>query len=138
MSLYKQFETNKEAELDGIWVEIGDGEEAPAAFKIARMSKSNKRYTKAIEKATRPHKKAIELDILNENLAEKLMKDVFVSTVLLNWRNVKNREGNVMEFNKENALQLFKDLPDLYNLLEEQAKTASLFREAELEGNSKN
>lgn len=134
MSLYSQFATNKDAEVEGVWVEYGANEDGSIpAFKISRMSKANKKYTKALERATRPHRRAIELETMNNDLAERLFMEVFVDTVLLDWKGIKQRDGEELEFCKKNALKLFEDLPELYDDLQEKAKKASLFREETLE-----
>lgn len=141
MSLSSQFATDKQAEVDGVWVEYGANEDGSIpAFKISRMSKANKKYTKALEKATRPHRRAIELETMNNDLAERLFMQVFVDTVLLDWRNVskadvtgeRDAEG-FADFNGENAMKLFEKLTELYDDLQEKAKKASLFREETLE-----
>lgn len=146
MSLSNQFETDKQAEVDGVWVEYGANENGTIpGFKISRMSKANKKYTKALEKATRPHRRAIELETMNNDLAERLFMQVFVDTVLLEWRNVplsdvtgnKDDEG-FATFNSENAMMLFERLNELYDDLQEKAKKASLFREETLEGEAGN
>lgn len=134
MSLYSQFATNKEAEVDGVWVEYGANEDGTIpAFKISRMSKANKKYTKALEKATRPHRRAIELETMNNDLAERLFMEVFVDTVLLEWKNIRNRDGEEVTLSKDSAMKLFGELPELYDDLQEKAKKASLFREETLE-----
>ncbi len=134
MNIYKQFETNKEAENKGIWVEYGEG----VAFKIARMAKSNKQYTKAMEVATRPHRRAMELETMDAKLAESIFMSVFVDTILLDWKGVTDRDGNELKFNKENATQVFTDLPELYDDLAERAKKATLYREHQQEEEAKN
>ena len=61
MSLYKLFKTNENLETDGIWLEYGqtaDGK--PIRIKIARAGGHNVAFSKALEKATRPYKKAIQ------------------------------------------------------------------------------
>lgn len=134
MSLYSQFATDKTAEVDGVWVEYGANEDGSIpGFKISRMSKANKKYTKALERATRPHRRAIELETMNNDLAERLFMEVFVDTVLLDWRGIKDRDGNELECNKANAMKLFEDLTELYDDLQEKAKKASLFRDETLE-----
>lgn len=139
MSLYEQFATNKEAEVEGVEVTYGANKDGTIpTFRISRTSKANKKYTKALEKATRPHRRAIELETMNNELAEQLFMGVFVDTVLLGWKNVQDREGKVIAFNKENALKFFGELPELYDDLQEKAKKASLFRDESLEGEAKN
>ncbi len=146
MSLSNQFATDKKAEVDGVWVEYGANEDGTIPrFKISRMSKANKKYTKALEKATRPHRRAIELETMNNDLAERLFMQVFVDTVLLDWENInkadvtgnKEDEGHA-DFNRDSAMSLFENLNELYDDLQEKAKKASLFREESLEGEAGN
>jgi len=134
MSLHSQFATDKKAEVDGVWVEYGANDDGTIpGFKISRMSKANKKYTKALERATRPHRRAIELETMNNDLAERLFMEVFVDTVLLDWKDIQDRDGENLELTKESALKLFNELPELYDDLQEKAKKASLFREETLE-----
>lgn len=140
MNLYNLFKTDENLETDGIWIEYGetvDGQ--PIRIRIARAGGKNKAFTKALEKATRPHRKAIQTGSLDNATADKLYREVFVDTVVLGWENVTDAAGNPLEFNRENALKLFIDLPDLFQDLREQAANAALFREELLEedlGNS--
>lgn len=139
MSLYKQFETNATLEAAGIEVEFGENDDLTIpTFRISRIAKSNKRYSKALEAATRPYRRQIELGTVSENVADKLFRDVFVSTILMGWENVQGRDGKPLEFTKENASMLLKDLPELFEDLQEKAKSASLFRETALEDEAKN
>lgn len=139
MSLFKQFGTDTKAENDGVWIEMGLNEDgSEIGFLIARASKSNKRYTKALEKATKPHRTAMATETLEEKVAAKLMLDVFCEAVLLGWRNVRDRDDKEIAHNKANAIQLMQDLPELYERLSEESKKLSLFREKELEADAKN
>ncbi len=139
MSLHKQFATNHAKEVDGTWIDYGPNEDGTVpGFKLARMGKANKRYTKALDQATRPHRRAIELKALSEELSEKLLLDVFVVTVLLDWRNVQDKDGKPIAFNADNAKALFKELPELYEDLQDNAKQSALFRDEAVEEEVKN
>lgn len=130
MSLYKLFKTNENLETDGIWLEYGQTEKGePVRIKIARAGGHNVAFSKALEKATRPYKKAIQTGMLDNKTADKLYKDVFADTVVLDWINVEGPDGQPMEFKRENVLKLFEDLPDLFADLREQANNVALFRE---------
>ena len=125
MSLYKLFKTNENLETDGIWLEYGqtaDGK--PIRIKIARAGGHNVAFSKALEKATRPYKKAIQTGMLDNKTAE-----VFAETVVLDWINVEGPDGQPMYFNNENVLKLFEDLPDLFVDLREQSANVALFRD---------
>ena len=139
MSLFKQFGTNKEAEQDGIWIEYGPNDDGTIpAFKIARAGKSNKKWVKAIEKGMKPHRRAAELGTLDNATAEKVLREVFVESVLVDWRNVQDSEGEPMQLTKENAVYLFNALPELYDDLSDKANKAALFRDEALENEAKN
>lgn len=142
MSLRKTFKTDKTAEIDGVWLEVAvnDHNGKPVRIKLARMSSSNKRYTKALNAATRPHQSAIQNDALDQELAKSLLQEVFVETVLLDWENLPKSDLTGVEtdveplpFNKENALALFAEMPDLYDDWESRAQKAAAFREKERE-----
>lgn len=140
MNLYKLFKTDENLETDGIFIEYGETDDGkPVRIRIARAGGKNTAFTKALEKATRPHRKAIQSGSMDNATADRLYRDVFADTVVLGWENVTGPDGKPLEFNKENVLKLFQDLPDLFQDLREQAANAALFREAVLEedlGNS--
>lgn len=147
MSLRKTFKTDHAAEVNGVWVPVGMNEHnsKPIEIHISRMSKANKRYTKALEAATRPHMAAIQNESMDNDLGAKLLQEVFVDTILLGWKNLPKSEltGNdgdkaELPFNRENALALFAELPELYDDWEDRAKKAANFREAQQEVAAKN
>ena len=130
--LYNTFKTNEQFETEGVWLEYGyldDDESKPIRIKIARAGGQNKAFTKALEKATKPHRKALQAGMLDDRIADRLYKGVFAETVVLDWMNVTDQDGNELEFTKDNVLKVFSDLPDLFVDLREQAGNVSLFRD---------
>ncbi len=147
MSLRKTFKTDRNAEVEGVWLEVSvnDHNGKPIEIKISRMSSSNKRYTTELNKVTKPHQSAIQNDALDNDLARKMLQGVFASTVILDWRNLPKSEltGNDadtddLEFTQENVLALFEEMPDLYDDWEARANKAAVFRETEREIAAKN
>lgn len=148
MSLRKTFKTDKTAETEGVWIEVGINEHnsRPQRIKISRMSKSNKRYTKELERVTRPHSSAIQNETLDNELSAKLLREVFADTILLDWDNIPKSEltgddadaAEELAFTRENVLALFEELPDLYDDWEARAKKSAAFRETERENAAKN
>ena len=147
MSLRKTFKTNREAELNGVWVAVAENEhnKKPIEICISRMSRVNTRYSKALEEKTRVHQSAISNDSLDEAIGGKLLRETFAESVLLNWRNLPKSELTGVEtdteelaFSPESALALFEEMPDLYEDWSERARKASAFREKEKESNAKN
>lgn len=139
MSLYSQFETNKEKELKGVAVEYGPNADGTIpTFYVTRMSRSNVRYTKRLDAATKPHRRSMELETMDNKLAEKISMSVFVDTILTGWENVQNRKGEVVPHSKEAATKMLTELPDLYDDLQTRASKATLFRDEEVEEEAKN
>jgi hypothetical protein len=142
--LYEAYRTDKSAEANGVWVREGDAE-----FCIARMGGANTKYQRALTAAMKPHMREMQLGMLDEAIAEPIMRKVFIETVLLGWRYTDEKsvlhEDEVLDeqdapllFNQENAEKLFADLPDLYARLREQAGSYANYRAALLADLSKN
>ena len=138
-NLFKQFQTDPEKEKDGIEVQYAPNDDGTVpTFRIARRANFNVKYRKALENATRPVRRLIELGSLDPAKDREIMMNVFITAILLGWKDVQDKDGKVIPYNQANALLLFKTLPDLYEDLNEQAGKASLFREESLESDSKN
>lgn len=147
MSLRKTFKTDKTAEVEGVWIEVAvnDHNGKPIKVKISRMSSSNKRYTKQLNMVTKPHQAAIQNDAMDNDLARKMLQEVFADTILLGWENLPkseltgdDKDTEELEFNRDNALALFAEMPDLYDDWEARANKAAAFREIEREEVAKN
>lgn len=133
-SLYQMFETSARMEREGIIVNYG----AAGKFSVARAGGANDRFAVVFEKKTRGIRRQIEAGILPQSEQRKILIETFVETVLLGWEGVKGKDGNVLEFNRENAIALFADLPALFDDLREQASDFGNFRAATLEADAKN
>lgn len=137
MSLYDKFETDRSLEKNGIDLDYGPNLKLPAdsegkhpvtIIRIARAGGSNDQYLKRLEAKAKPHRRSIQHETIEKAQLDTMVKEVYAESVVLGWENVSDRDGNLMEFNKENVLKLFKDLPDLYTDIMEQAQSAALFR----------
>lgn len=139
MSLYSQFAVSQEKEQNGVDVQYAPNKDGTIpTFTIARAAKANKAYSKALEKATRPYRRQIDLGTMDNSVAERLFMDVFIRTLLIGWQNVRNQDGTPMEFSEVNANKLFTALPELYEDLQNKANSAALFRDDNLEEEAKN
>jgi hypothetical protein len=139
MSLYTNYATDRAAELEGTDVSFGTNADGTLiSFRLRRMSRTNTFYTKALNKATQPVAREIELDTLDDKRSDELMLDVFLDSVLVGWTGVRDRNDKPLEYSKEAAKQLFTDLPDLYSAVQDAARRAGNFREKQREADAKN
>ena len=133
-NIYELFSTNEELEKQGIEIDYGSA----GVFIIARAGGSNNKFAKNLEAKTRPYRRQIEAGTMDNDVGEKLLRESFVNSVLLGWRNVKDKEDNDIPYNRENALKLFEELPELFKDLQQQAMSFANFRTVELEEDAKN
>lgn len=140
---YEMFETDKAREADGIVLNYSD------AFwiQVARAGGSNDHYKRILTEKLKPFRRAIQTDTIDETASSRIMREAAAEGLVLNWGTgiypngagaIPGRDGKLVAFNIPNVIQLFIDLPDLFNDIYEQANKASLFRAAELEADAKN
>ena len=136
-SLYTAYETDSELEKDGTWFQVGAGD---VEFKMARAGGANEKYSKMLTRKTKPLRRQIQAEVLDEEVARHLMMEVFVTTVMKDWRgNITDRDGNPMgPFTREKCPQLFTDLPDLFSECQELAGKAAAYRKHVLEADQGN
>jgi hypothetical protein len=137
MSLFKQFKTDSKVEREGILLDYGPNKDLPAdadgnhpviMIRIARAGGANEAYNKRIEALSKKHRRKIQNDAMEISELREMTQQAVADTVVLGWENVTDEDGNLMQFSRDNALKLFKQLPDLFNDIQEQAAKAQLFR----------
>lgn len=139
MSLYAQFGTDKNLESTGILLQYGQNSQGKdICIRIARAGGSNKQYQKRMEALVKPYRRQIQNETISNDVMEKLVQQAFAETVVLGWENVEDKDGKPMEFTVDNCLTLFKDLPDLFKDIQDQAQRSALFKAEVLETEAKN
>ena len=133
-SIYALFGTDSSMEQSGIWLEYGEF----GRFLVARAGGSNSRFTKSMERLSRPRRRQIQNETLDESIANELLLKAFAESVILRWEGITDSDGKDLPFTRDNVIKLFKDLPDLFIDIREQAAKAANFQAAEVEGDLKN
>ena len=134
MSLYNMFQTDEAAELDGFELVLYDGE-TEIKFLLARAGGSNRKFANRLQALTRPYQRAMENGTMPEDKAAELMSQAIAETIILDWENVADRDGNPMEYSAARAKQLLVDLPELRTVIMEEASKAVNFIAREVEEN---
>ena len=131
---YKEFETDRSAETEGAWVDLGDG----AKVLVARFN--NPAHEKAIRRLQKPYKSILNSGRqLPKDVADDITVKSMVEAILLGWEGMTDRDGAVLPYTQANADKLLRDLPDFRNTVASLALTAETFRLEALqdaEGNS--
>ncbi len=149
MSMYEQLETDKALETKGVEVDYG-------SFRVtlARAGGANKRYEKLLDVKSKPHRRAMKAETMDNELAIGVMREVYAGAIIMHWE-AKNAEGewvvgieakpkkvgnpiNIVPFNHDNALQAMIDLPELLIWFKADAEKLALYLVQLLEDDVKN
>jgi hypothetical protein len=139
MSLKKAFGTSKEKEEKGSWIPVAVNEDGSICeMLLARMNQRNKDFMAKVAKAAKSKRNTTirknQSPITTDEDIE-IARNVFVDSILLGWRNVTEYRTDgvirprMMEFNVENAKFLLTDLPDLFELLTNEASKIENFQD---------
>lgn len=147
--MYEQFATDEDREKSGVWLDYG-----PYRVKIARAGGANKDYQKALERLSRKYRHQIKAETMDNDLQEKLLRQVYAQTVILEWESEvgKDEEGkpiyeagieqeeskDLLPVTVANVAKTLNNLPPLFEDIQEQAKGIALWRAAlkdEISGN---
>ena len=142
-TMYELFATNQDMEKEGIYVDYGS-----FRVKIARAGGNNKAYARVLENKTKPFRRAIQMQTMDNDRAMDIIKEAYAETVVLNWE-VKQEDGSwaqgiegpnddLLPFEVANVVNIFTELPDLFSDIQQQANLVSLFMEEKLGDEAKN
>jgi DNA-directed RNA polymerase specialized sigma subunit len=99
------------------------------------MNRTNKTYSKKLAEVFESHKRELQLEILPEEIAEDLILDVFVSSIINSMQNIpladvtgNEKDKGIADDTIENRKAVMKNLPDLYDELQVRAKSIVSFR----------
>jgi len=110
LNLTKEFKTDKESEVNGIWEDFGDGCE----IKIARIGNPN--FRKVSTEVRKPYKKQINRGTLSEEKTTNLLIKILAKTIILDWKGLTENDENgkevEIEYNYANCIRVLTDYPD--------------------------
>jgi hypothetical protein len=116
-----------------------DDSEQPIGFTIARMGGSNKLFDRVKEEKLKPHRRALELGTpLPQDVVHNILLETFAETILKGWRGVKGEDDNDYPFNKENAVALLNEFPDIFEMLWQMSNNMEIFRQKKIAEEAKN
>lgn len=129
----KLFGTDTALEKTGVVIDYGE-------FKItiARAGGSNQKFNKLLEAKTKPHRRLIETENMNQQLANTILMEVYSRTVVLGWEGVRDDEGNDIPFTAEACMDQFQSNKDFFDDVQAQATRVALFRTEVQEAESGN
>ncbi len=118
----------RESEI-GVWLSFpGDRK-----FRCLRAGGSNKRFIRAFQAAIKPHRRQMDRGTLDPEVSEQIMREVYSRTVVLDWKGIKDAEGQDVPYSPEAAVELFKAVPEMFNDITTLCADMAVFTDGELE-----
>ena len=138
MSMYDQLQTDSALETKGIEVNYG-------SFRVtlARAGGANKKYEKLLDAKSKPHRRAMKTETMDNDVAIEIMREVYADSIILHWES-KNAKGEwevgieakpkkvgdpvkLVRFSHDNVIQAMIDLPELLAWFKEDAEKLALY-----------
>lgn len=116
-------------EIDGVWVEYGDGE-----LLIARMG--NPKNRRAYERAQARYKSKARKGTLTADERVEITARTLADSILLDWKGINDMEGKPLDYSHEIAYQALRWDIDLRIFVSNEADVAENFRSQEVEENA--
>lgn len=149
MSLYKQFQTNNDAEVDGAWFSFPQPDGSIIELLLARTGGSNSGYKRALRKLLRKHSRATDVPIDQYAPARDEICEAMAEHVLKGWRTrlmddslldaIADEQGTMIAYSQQRATKLLKDLPELRSDITVKSADFHNFQDTDaesIEGNS--
>lgn len=143
MSLYSRYKTADSLEKTGVVLDLGS-----AQIRIRRAGGANVAYSKRMEALAKPHRRAIQANTLDREIATNIAIQAYAETIITEWKTrkddgkfydgIETEDGTTIPFNVENTIATLKDLPDLFAEIQEFAGNSTMFLQANLDEDVKN
>lgn len=134
MASITDFQSDTNAELNGVWIPIHDGLE----LLIARADNIN--FTQKLRDLGSPHKTAVRMRNMDLKVAADLAKKAMASTILLGWKNLTEADQKTpIVYSEQKAFDLLTENTDFFELVFELSRDRANFVRRENEealGNS--
>lgn len=115
----------------GTWVEYGGSK-----FLLAHSS--NMKFQRVFARLQAPHRSKIDKGTLDPEISKDLVCKAFSQALILDWDDVIDSEGNLVEFSQDMAYQAIMNNPDLLEYIQEVANNLAYFKDEEVETLGKN
>ncbi len=103
MDIFKQFQTNENKEVNGVWVNLDD--EGKARLLIARAQ--NPHFREAQQRKMKRYKMAAKSKNIPDDVWDGLFNELIFETILLGWEGM-TEGGKPLPYDEENVLRALK------------------------------
>jgi hypothetical protein len=112
MADIRKIMTDKDKEVNGVWVEFAEG----IKIKVARAG--NFKYEQCRDALIEPHTAALRAGTLDKEIQDDILLKARARTILLDWNNIEE-DGQEVPYSEAKAEEWFRnpELKDFYNFV---------------------
>jgi hypothetical protein len=128
MKLYQKYETDLQAEVEGVWVELAQG----VKIKVARWLNDN--HIRVLDRLKAPYRDQIRAGIpLEKDIMLSIASDAMSEAILLGWEGFEKEDGTELPYSKEEAAKALKSLRDFRDDVTSLSEVRAAFNKYALE-----
>ncbi len=116
------FETDKEKEIEGAWVDAGAG----LRIRVARVG--NQEYQRYLQKLGRPYIQSARSGTVPIDVVDDITRRAVARHILLGWENMQDDNDEEIKYSEEKAFELLTEYRDFFELVLGFASDIELFR----------
>jgi hypothetical protein len=123
--------TDQEVESKlGVWLPPFPGDRR---FKVLRAGGSNKKFARAFQQMLRPYRKQLNKDMLDPDVADRLLREAYAQHIVVDWKNINDADGNPVPCTPDNVLDFFNAFPEIFSEISGYAQEMGTFSAEYLE-----
>ena len=127
----KDFKTDKDKEIEGVWEELDDG----CSVLVARWG--NPKMTKAYTRFPRGLRQRMENGQVDDETSRVGLAKIVAKTILLNWKGLKEDKEEV-KYSEKECIRILTDYPDFYTLVFQLSNEFQLYHDKSVADTTKN
>ena len=131
MDFKARYKTDKDAESEGVWEDIGEG------FRVKVARSNNPHHQRVAENLMRPYRRQIANGSLSNDKLTEITVKAMSEALLLDWEGLEIDDKPV-PYSRETAHKLLTEYKDFREEVAELAQSIELFRSSEIEEAEKN
>jgi hypothetical protein len=106
---------------------------------IRRAGGANTAFTQRYEALTKPYRRAIQVDAMDQDVMKDIMCQLYAETVVVGWEGVLDVDNvTPLPFTVENCIRLFKAAEPVFTEVVNTSMNASVYRDEVREADAKN
>lgn len=116
---------------DGAWAELNDSK-----FKIVHIS--SLKFQRTLARLQQPHKRKIEAGTIDPQLSKDLLCRAMADSLILDWENVVNSKGEMVEYSADICYNTLKKNPEFREFVIDFSSNLENYRSQDIDDMGKN